>query len=140
MAAEWLGNLTMGAMPSIASRAACDQAPIDLHDPEQRLRLRGYVWADQRARLARLDGAIDLALAAGIRVDQADAGDWLAQHLVRDATGVVTVIYHSVMWQYMPEQTQRRLTDLIEQAGHRADDGAPLAWLRFEPRSDFKAF
>lgn len=138
--ADWSGTFPAAAMPEIISRTACDRAPIDIHDPEQQLRLRSYVWADQAARLSRLDGAINQAIVAGIHVDQADAGDWLAQQLTRESEGVATVIYHSVMWQYLPQATQQRLAEMIQRAGGRATGRSPLAWLRFEPRPDFSAF
>jgi len=36
----------------VIERHACDIAPIDLEDSAQRLRLRAYIWADQRERLS----------------------------------------------------------------------------------------
>ena len=129
LATDWQGPLPPLQWPAIAARAACDQAPIDLSEPEQRLRLRSYIWADQRERLARLEAAIELALAAGVRVEQADAGEWLGRHLAVLPTDAVTVVYHSVMWQYMPAATQQRIGGLLAAAGRRG----PLAWLRFEP-------
>jgi hypothetical protein len=131
---EWQGPLPDLAMPEIQmpeiqSRASCDRSPIDLQDPAQRLRLRSYVWADQRLRLARLEGAISLALATGIQVEKADAAEWLARQLAQPTDRAVTVIYHSVMWQYLLPATRQRLRELMEQAGQ----GSPLAWLRFEP-------
>jgi len=102
---------------------------MDLTDPVQRLRLRSYIWADQRARLARLEAAIELALALGVRVEQADAGDWVERQLTTLPTDAITVLYHSIMWQYLPAATQQRISGLMEAAGQRV----PLAWLRFEP-------
>jgi hypothetical protein len=65
----------------VIERHACDIAPIDLEDPAQRLRLRAYVWADQRERLSRLENAIDLARAYGPRVERADAAEWVRAKL-----------------------------------------------------------
>lgn len=60
MTPQWRGSLPpLGAEINIAERAGCDMAPIDLNDPKQRLRLKAYVWADQRDRLDLLDKAID---------------------------------------------------------------------------------
>lgn len=134
--AAWRGPLPELLMPQVISRAACDQAPVDIQDPAQQLRLRSYIWADQSPRLARLEGAIALALAAGVTVDRADAAAWLAHHLAQPVTDAVTVIYHSVMWQYLPAATQQKLRDLMHQAGQRA----PVAWLRFEPDATSSAF
>ena len=65
----------------VIERHACDIAPIDLEHPAQRLRLRAYIWADQRERLSRLESAIDLARAHGPRVDRDDAADWVRTKL-----------------------------------------------------------
>jgi hypothetical protein len=133
---DWHGELPDLQMPKVVSRAACDQSPIDLKDLAQRLRLRSYIWADQQARLARLVGAISLALAENVQVEKADAAEWLARHLALPAVDAVTVIYHSVMWQYLLPATRQRLRDLMQEAGK----GRPLAWLRFEPDSKSGAF
>lgn len=133
---DWHGDLPELQMPQIVSRAACDQSPIDLKDPAQCLRLRSFVWADQRARLARLDKAISLALAENVQVEKANATEWLARRLAMPAGDAVTVIYHSVMWQYLLPATRQRLRDVMQRAGQ----GRPLAWLRFEPESSSEAF
>jgi hypothetical protein len=39
---------------------------------------------------------------------------------------------NSVVWQYLPDQTKTRIAGALENAGARATDGAPLAWLRME--------
>jgi hypothetical protein len=114
--------------------------PIDLGQQDQRLRLRSYVWPDQPDRLARLDAAITMARGLGISVERADAGVWVRDRLAEPVPGQATVLYHSIMWQYMPGATQAAVRTAIEQAGGRATDAAPLAWLRFEPpRADARA-
>ena len=67
--------------PIVAERAGCDRAPPDLGREADRLRLLSFVWADQTARMARTAAAIELARAAGVRVERADAADWLAARL-----------------------------------------------------------
>ncbi len=134
LAPEWAGPLPpLSATLSVAWRAACDIAPIDIADAGQRLRLQAYVWPDQRDRLMRLVAAISLAREAGHRVVQADAATWLRDHLAAPQPGLATILYHSIMWQYMPEATQSAITALMQAAGGRATRQAPLAWLRYEP-------
>lgn len=129
---EWRGPLPpLGAPLAIAARAGCDVAPVALQDPAQALRLRAYVWPDQRDRLARLEGAIALARQLGTAVEQADALDWLRPRL-HPNPGAATVLYHSIMWQYLPEATQQGILALLHRAAAEATPGAPLAWLRFE--------
>lgn len=131
---DWRGSLRpMSAPLAVAERAGCDVAPIDLTQQGGRLRLHAYVWPDQPERLARLDAAIAVACEAGISVERADAVAWVRDRLQAAAPGQATVLYHSIMWQYMPRPTQAAVQDAIVHAGERATEAAPLAWLRFEP-------
>ena len=134
IAPSWDGPSPLDAAPiRVIERLACDIAPVDLEDPAQRLRLRAYVWADQRERLSRLESAIDLARAYGPRVERADAADWVRARLREPAAGSATVLYHSIMWQYLSPETQASIRASLEDAGGHATSAAPLAWLRFEP-------
>ena len=134
LAPAWEGGLPpLDAPLRVASRRACDLSPIDLEDSAQRLRLRAYVWADQRERLARLEGAIAVSRAAGQRVERADAAPWVRAHLAEAETGCATILYHSIMWQYMPRETRESIAGTLRERGARATPEAPLAWLRFEP-------
>jgi hypothetical protein len=131
---DWSGPAPDIAAPlTVASRAGCDQSPLDLRDAEHALRLRAYVWADQPERMRRLEAA--MALAADVRIDTADAAIWLERKLSGDLPLGVTVIYHSVVWQYLSEDTRKRIHSAIERAASRADDTHRLAWLRFEPNA-----
>lgn len=130
----WEGPLPpLGTPLDVAERAGCDIAPVDLGCREDRLRLRAYVWADQPERLARIDAAVAVAREVGGVVERADAGAWVKDRLAASTPGQATVLYHSIMWQYMPGATQAAVRDAIDQAGARATEAAPLAWLRFEP-------
>jgi hypothetical protein len=115
----------------IRSRAACDLNPIDVRNPDERLRLRAYVWADQAERLARFDAAVALAIANDVRVERADAAEWLEDRLPRRSPDALTIVYHSVFYQYPRTETRQRIARAIERAGE--DSAAPLAWLRLEP-------
>ncbi len=128
----------LGGRLHVASRAACDQNPLDVTDPETALRLKSYVWPDQPERLARINAAIALAVQTGVKVDQADAADWLKVKLAaRPATGL-TVVYHSVFLQYPPADVRRALIEMLETAGALATAERPMAWLCFEPAAFFQ--
>jgi hypothetical protein len=128
--ADWSGPRPLPeARLEVASRAACDRKPIDLADPGQRRRLKAYLWPDQTERLARFDAAVAMALAAGVRVEEADAVDWTLARAAPRA-GVATVVYHSIFWQYLGPRTQAALTEAVELHGAAATPDAPLAWLR----------
>jgi len=122
----------VGAPLTVIERAACDRRPGDLSDPVQRRRLLAYIWPDQFERLARISAAIDLARRLDITVEAADAVDW-TWRTAKPRPGAVTVLYHSVFWQYMPPASQAALTEAIETLGASATPEAPFAWLRMEP-------
>lgn len=132
----WAGSLpALDAPLRIASRAGCDRAPVALADTTQRLRLRSYVWADQHDRLARLDHAIALTRQSGLRVEQADAGEWVERQLSARGDGMATVLYHSVVWQYLSCEARARIIAAMESAGRRARPESPVAWLRLEAQT-----
>ena len=130
---DWTGPApAVNAPVAVIERAACDRRPGDLSDPDQRRRLLAYIWPDQFERLARIRAAIDLARQLGVTVEAADAVDWTARRAAPKA-GAVTVLYHSVFWQYMPAERQAALAATIEGLGRQAHAEAPFAWLRMEP-------
>jgi len=130
---EWRGPPPPLAAPvSVIARGACDRKPVDLTDPVARRRLEAYIWPDQAERLERLKAAIAAALAAGVRVEAADAVAWTARTAAPRA-GAATVVFHSVFFQYMPAQSQAALIAALDAHGAAATPDAPLAWLRMEP-------
>jgi len=134
VASDWQGATpTLPAGIEVASHAACDLSPIDLSSPASALRLAAYVWPDQRERLERLRAAIALAQYLGVQVERADALDWVGRELSVARPGQATVLYHSIMWQYMAQGSRDALREMIAAAGKRATRDAPLAWLAFEP-------
>jgi hypothetical protein len=132
---EWDGTPPpLDAPLTVAARAACDAAPLDLEDAAARRRLEAYVWAEQTERLERLRAAVALARAEGVRVERADAAEWTGRMLTRPAPGCARVLYHSVFWQYPPESTREAIRAAIARAADQAETGgSPFAWLRFEP-------
>jgi hypothetical protein len=135
LAPAWRGPLPMLGPVEVRARHGCDRRPLDPGSPSDRLRLRAYVWADQAARLARLEAALDHAARRGTRVEQADAADWVEARLALRHPGLTTVLFHSIVWQYLPPHTQQRIAAALERAGAAGPD-TPLAWLRMEPASD----
>lgn len=117
----------------VAGRRGCDRQPLDAASEHDRLVLRSAVWADQRERLALLDGALAVARRHPPAIDRADAAGWLADRLAEPAPGVATVVVHSIVMQYLPRDGRLRLAALLRAAGRDADARRPLAWLRMEP-------
>ncbi len=119
----------------IASRAACDQNPLDAADEHDRMRLRAYIWADQAARMERLSAALDLARETGVKVERADAAAWTRDRLAGELPDGLTVVYHSVFLQYPPVEVRQAIGAAIEDAGMRTTEAKQLARVSFEPES-----
>jgi hypothetical protein len=131
-------DLSAAILPgdAVVERLGCDRSPIDPTTAEGRLLLRSFVWPDQADRHARLDAALVAAAAAPVSIDAADAASWLPDRLAAPAHGRATVVYHSIIWQYLPTATRAAIVDALEVAGVVATDEAPLHWLRMEPGDD----
>jgi hypothetical protein len=116
----------------IASRAGSDIAPLDVNDEQDRLRLRAFIWADQSERLARLDAAIHVARQGAVTLEKADAADFVERRLASRKSGECLVLFHSVVWQYLPDKTKDAIENAMRRAGDVATRDKPLAWLRME--------
>jgi hypothetical protein len=117
----------------VAERAGCDPRPVDPTTAAGRLTLRSYVWPDQRERLRLLEAALDVAASTPAQVDRAGAAEWLEPRLAEPVPGVCTVVFHSIVMQYVPEPERDAIASMLAAAGARATPDAPLAHLALEP-------
>lgn len=130
---EWRGSPPPDNPVEIISIQGCDQAPIDLCDPEAALRLRSYVWPENHDRMTRMDAALLLAAQKAPDVAKADAADWVECRLTMpQPEGTTRIFNHSIVWQYIPAPQQARITNAIEKAGALATPEEPLAWMSLE--------
>lgn len=130
---EWRGAPPPQAEVEIVGIKGCDRAPMNLADPEQALRLKSYVWAEVMERIGRIDAAIALAGEKAPDVVQMDAGDFVAERLTAPQDADTTrVMFHSIVWQYLPGETRARIEALMAQAGAKADTSRRLAWVMLE--------
>ena len=134
--APWQGRPPPPARLDIVERLGCDPQPLDPTSTEDRLTLTSYVWADQVERFARLRGALRLAAADPPVVERTGAHDFLQRELALPRPGAATVVWHSVVRQYLAPQERADVSDLLEAAGARATTDAPLAHLWLEPDRD----
>jgi len=121
---------------TVVERAGCDRNPIDATTADGALTLRSFVWPDQPERLAALEAALELAKSVPVTIERADAGEWVEAQLAQPRPGVATVVYHSIVWQYLSTHTRARVQHAIERAGAMATADAPVAWVRMEPGRD----
>lgn len=123
----------VGAL-QIVDQAACDVSPIDPTTDDGRLRIQSFVWPDQLERIGRLRAALQVAAAHPLQVDAADAGEWLQCRLEGPLpTQTATVVFHSIVWQYLPGSTRDAVRGALARAGTSATVDSPLAWVRMEP-------
>ncbi|WP_372409220.1 DUF2332 domain-containing protein [Streptomyces luteireticuli] len=119
---------------TVVERLGCDVDPLDPLDPAEALALRAYLWPDVPHRAERLAGALALAREVPARVVRQGAADFLAGTALRP--GTLTVVWHSVMRQYVPPaEWSRAEAELgrLARAGRGPDTGW-FAHLAFEPR------
>ncbi len=128
----WDGPRPRGSV-SILERRGCDPNPLDPTTTEGRLTLTSYVWADQRARLERLRGALQVAERIPAQVERNGALAFLTRELAALPVGVTTVVWHSVVWQYVDPQERKAVDALLERVGAATTAAAPLVRLSLEP-------
>jgi hypothetical protein len=128
----WRGR-TLEPWPDlqVVDRLGSDIAPIDVTTTEGRLRLTAYVWPDQGPRLERLRAAFRVAAEHPAVVRRQDAASFVAE--LETAQDCTTVLWHSVMWQYLPHPDQEAVVERIEQLGRAATERRRFAHLSAEP-------
>ncbi len=130
---EWQGNPPPDHKIEIVSTKGCDVAPVDLTDPAQALRLKAYIWPEHTVRFERMAAAIAEAGKSAPDLVQMNAADFIEAELAKpQAAGTTRVLMHSIVWQYVPEDQQARVTAAMEAAGARATPERPLAWIALE--------
>ena len=103
-----------------------------MRNEHDRLRLRSYIWADQSERLARLDAALAVAQRGGFTLEKADAADFVSRKLAARMERQCFVLFHTVVWQYLPDATRQAIEDAMQHEGAQPRPTSPLAWLRME--------
>lgn len=130
---EWRGPPPPDAEVKIVSIRGCDQAPIDLSDPAMALKLKSYVWPEVNQRIGRIDAAIALAAEKSPQIAHQDAGPFVDDMLAEPLQpGVTRVLFHSIVWQYIPQQTRANIETAMAEAGAAATSDSPLAWISLE--------
>jgi hypothetical protein len=117
-------ELSGGEIPaveaSVAERAGCDAAPVDPATEEGRLTLLSYVWPDQVERMDRLRAARAVAAERPAPVERRGAVEWVAERLAEPVPGRATVLFHSVVMQYLSDVERDDFGRLVREAGARA--------------------
>ena len=131
----WEGAWPAYRVPDVRARKGCDPDPIDPTTTEGRLTLTSYVWGDHVERLERLRGALDVAQRVPASVERLGALDFLTRELADTPGDVTTVVWHSVVMQYVDPQERAAIDKLL--AEHR---GGPVVRAAMEPEREGDGF
>ena len=116
---------------TVVERHGCDLTPIDPLSETGSLTVRAYVWPDQTARHARLAGALRLAAELPVAVQPVGAAEFLAE--VAPVPGTLTVVWHSIMRQYVPAEEWARVDAELTRLAAESTPEAPFVYIAFEP-------
>lgn len=130
----WRGALPPGRGVRIVERRGYDIAPIDVAGADGEMTVLSFVWPDQGARLARLRGAIEVARRVPARLERQTAATAVAG--LRLADGALTVLWHSITWQYLSADERAAVRAEVDALGAQADARSPFAHLTMEPTRD----
>jgi len=131
---SWEGKLPpLSARLEVVERTGVDLNPIDPTSEPDRERLLSYVWPDQRERIARTEAALDLGAGASWQVKRGTAAAAVAARF-GSALPVnrVSVLVHTIVWQYLPEADRHSISEVMADAASRATDRSPVAWFSME--------
>ena len=128
---RWQDPYDLSGLTPVARRAGCDISPLDPTNEENRRRLLGFVWPDQRERSELLEGALRIADAHPTKVHAIDAGAFLARELPARPGGTATIVFHSIVWQYLPKASKDLARRVLREEGTTA--GADRAHPAFKP-------
>ena len=130
----WQGRPPPVARVKVIARTGGDVDPIDPTTPAGRLRLTAYVWPDQCDRLERLRSALTLVAEFPADLRREPASATLARTAL--AEGSWTVLWHSVVRQYLDPEQRTALADRVSKLGAAATSDARFAHLYLEPTRD----
>jgi hypothetical protein len=130
----WQGQLPPGGRLEIVERHGYDIAPLNVTGVtgrEGELTVLSYVWPDQHARLQRVRGAIAVARAVPAILERRKAAEAVAGLAL--AQGALTVLWHSITWQYLCAEERATVRAGIDALAAQADARKPLVHLTLEP-------
>lgn len=133
---ELVGPVPQSVPVKVIERRGCDRRPLDPLSEEGRLTLLSFVWADQPQRLSRLRAALAVAGDTAAPVERGAAAEWTAERLSEAHDGAATVVFHSIVMQYLSREERAEFEQRLLGAAATASRAAPLAWLRMEPAGE----
>ena len=127
----WQGRRPPEAPLRIVERHGFDIKPVDATTADGELTLLSYVWPDMPERVARLRAAISVARQVPAGLDRMPASRAVGG--LRLVRGTMTVLWHSITWQYLDDAERAGVAARVAELAGRADDATPFVWLSLEP-------
>jgi hypothetical protein len=116
----------------IVARAGCDLSPLDPTRADDRITLLSYIWPDELHRIDRMRAALSVAARDPVPIAARSGSQWLSDALRTARDGELTVVWHSVVRQYVEPDEWAAI--------ERALDGHPgVVRLSMEPARDENA-
>jgi hypothetical protein len=122
----------MGERLEIVERAGCDMAPLNAASEDDRLTLLSFIWGDDVQRFGRARAALMLAAQDPLVIAPATAQEWLPGAVAASPDGVLTVVWQSVVRQYVPTEEWPEVERVMDEAQSAGPD-RPVTWLQMEP-------
>ena len=105
--------------PSVRHRRGIDLSPLDVTRPDHAMLLKSFVWADQQARLERLDQAIETLRSDPPQLEQGDVVKLLPKLLDERLPGAITVVFQTAVRGYLSQKDWKRLLGVLDEAGRK---------------------
>jgi hypothetical protein len=129
----WNGPPPQSDRFDISSVQGCDLNPVDVRNDTAASRLMAYTWPENPERFQRMEAGIAMIRHRAVDLVAADAADWVEMRLAQpQQSGTTRVLLHSIVWQYLPDMTQHRIQAAMREAGAKATEDKPLAWISLE--------
>jgi hypothetical protein len=116
----------LAAQPMVRSRVGIDVAPIDVCSDDGARLLKAFVWPDQEWRLRQLEDAIEVVRREPPQLVRGDLVDELPRVLSHARGDALTLVWHTAVLGYLPQERRELVYETLEEAGTRV----PLAFVQ----------
>jgi hypothetical protein len=118
--------------PEVRGRVGIDRAPVDATTDDGARLLRSWVWADQTARLERMERAIEALRRDPPELVRGDFVELLPEVLEAAPADALTVVFQTAALGYVEEERRALVREALDEAGRER----PLAFVSAgNPRS-----
>ena len=121
---------------AVAERWGCNLNPINATTNKGRLTLLACVFPDEFERYGLLEEAMEVTRRTPAVVERADLAGWIAAQLGEPRPRLATVVFHTIVSPYLPDDVREAAEATLPATGERATAEAPLALLAFEGSED----